>query len=139
MFSSSGKGWLLENPNEKWRDLKSLHSEPLRLFCRNYCHNCCRNLRFAMKDYLVYRTIKSEKYRFFSCCIPKDLQSYFNNRSKFYLSFKFTNKQACLISQNLNRVTTELFAITRDGMKSLKRRDSKTNLVGASCHERIFL
>ena len=92
-----------------------------------------------MKDYLVYRTIKSEKYRFFSCCIPKDLQSYFNNRSKFYLSINSaTNKQARLICQNLNRVTTELFAQTRAGMKSLKSRDSKTNLEGASCHERDF-
>ena len=92
-----------------------------------------------MTDYLVIRTVKSEKYRFFSCCIPKDLRNHFKNRSKFYLSINSdTNKQARLISQNLNRVTTELFALTLDGMKSLKRRDSKTNLVGASCHERIF-
>ena len=88
-----------------------------------------------MKDYLVYRTIKSEKYRFFSCCIPKDLQSYFNNRSKFYLSINSaTNRQARLICQNLNRITNELFAEIRAGMKTLKSRDSKENLVGASCH-----
>ena len=91
-----------------------------------------------MTDYLLIRKVKSEKYRFFSCCITKDLRNHFKNISKFYLSINFTNKQACLICQNLNRVTTELFALTRDGMKSLKRRDSKTNLVGASCHERIF-
>ena len=88
-----------------------------------------------MKDYLVVRTVKSDKYRFFSCCIPGDLQSYFNNKSKFYLSINSsTNRQARLICQNLNRVTTELFAQTWAGMKSLKSRDSKTSLVGASCH-----
>jgi len=93
-----------------------------------------------MKDYLVVRTIKSDKYRFFSCCIPKDLQSYFKYKSKFNLSINSaTNRQAQLICQNLNRVTTELFAQTRGGMKSLKRRDSKTNLVDASCHEKIFI
>ena len=92
-----------------------------------------------MTDYLFIRKGKSEKFRFFSCCIPKDLRNHFKNRSKFYLSINSdTNKQARLICQNLNRVTTELFALTLDGMKSLKRRDSKTNLVGASCHERIF-
>ena len=92
-----------------------------------------------MKDYLVVRTIKSDKYRFFSCCIPRDLQNYFNNRSKFYLSINSaTNRQARLICQNLNRVATELFAQIRAGMKSLKSRDSKTNLEGASCHERDF-
>ena len=90
-----------------------------------------------MKDYLVVRTIKSDKYRFYSCCIPSDLQSYFNNRRKFYLSINSaTNKQARLICQNLNRVATELFAQTRAGMKFLKSRDSKTNLEGASCHGR---
>ena len=88
-----------------------------------------------MKDYFVVRTVKSDKYRFFSCCIPKDLQSYFKYRSKFYLSINSaTNKQARLICQNLNKVTTELFAEIRMGMKTLKSRDSKTNLVGASCH-----
>ena len=91
-----------------------------------------------MTDYLFIRKVKSDKYRFFSCCIPKDLRNHFKNRSKFYLSINYTNKQARLICQNLNRVSTELFALTRDGMKSLKRRYSKTNLVGASCHERIF-
>ena len=88
-----------------------------------------------MKDYLVVRRIKSDKYRFFSCCIPKDLQSYFKYRSKFYLSINSAmNKQVRLICQNLNRITTELFADIRKGMKSLKSRDSKTNLVVASCH-----
>ena len=73
-----------------------------------------------MKDYLVFRTIKSEKYRFFSCCIPKDLQSLFNNRSKFYLSINsVTNRQARLLCQSLNRITSELFAEIRAGMKSL--------------------
>ena len=93
-----------------------------------------------MTNYFFIRKVKSEKYRFFSCCIPKDLRNHFKNRSKFYLSINIdTNKQARLISQNINRVTTELFPQTRDGMKSLKRRDSKTNLLGASCHERIFI
>ena len=79
-----------------------------------------------MKDYLVYRTIKSEKYRFFSCCIPKDLQSYFNNRSKFYLSINsVTNRQARLLCQSLNRITIELFAEIRAGMKSLTIEDIK--------------
>ena len=79
-----------------------------------------------MKDYLVYRTIKSEKYRFFSCCIPKDLQSYFNNKSKFYLSINFvTNRQARLLCQSLNRITIELFAEIRAGMKSLTIEDIK--------------
>ena len=87
-----------------------------------------------MKDYLVVRTVKSDKYRFFSCCIPKDLQSFFNNRSKFYLSINSaTNRQARLICQNLNRIKTKLFAQTQAGMKTLKSRDSKTDLVGASC------
>ena len=73
-----------------------------------------------MTDYLVIRTVKSEKYRFFSCCIPKDLRNHFKNRSKFYLSINSaTNKQARLICQNLNRITTELFADIRMGMKSL--------------------
>ena len=85
-----------------------------------------------MKDYLVVRTIKSDKYRFYSCCIPRDLKSYFNNRSKFYLSINSaTNKQARLICQNLNRIKMELFAQTQAGIKTLKSRDSKTNLVGA--------
>ena len=99
-----------------------------------------------MKDYLVVRTIKSDKYRFFSCCIPRDLQSYFNNRRKFYLSINSaTNKQARLIYQNLNRIKMELFAQTQAGMKTLKSRDSKTDLVGASClkgyyeHDQILL
>ena len=92
-----------------------------------------------MTDYFFIGKVKSEKYGFFSCCIPKVLRNHFKNRSKFYLSINSTNKQARLICQNLNRVTTELFALTRDGMKSLKRRDSKTNLVGASCHERNFM
>ena len=79
-----------------------------------------------MKDYLVVRTIKSDKYRFFSCCIPRDLQSYFNNRSKFYLSINSaTNKQARLICQNLNRITTELFAEIRTGMRSLTLEEIK--------------
>ena len=79
-----------------------------------------------MTDYLVIRTVKSEKYRFFSCCIPKDLQSYFNNRSKFYLSINSaTNKQARLICQNLNRIITELFAEIRMGMKSLTIKEIK--------------
>ena len=91
-----------------------------------------------MTDYLFIRKVKSDKYRFFSCCIPKDLRNYFKNRSKFYPSINYTNKQARLICQNLNRVTTELFAQTRAGMKTLKSRDSKTNLEGASCHERDF-
>jgi len=79
-----------------------------------------------MKDYLVVRTIKSDKYRFFSCCIPKDLQSYFKYKSKFYLSINSaTNKQARLICQNLFRIKTELFAQTQAGMKTLKSRDSK--------------
>ena len=73
-----------------------------------------------MKVYLVVRTIKSDKYRFYSCRILRDIQSYFNNRSKFYLSINSaTNKQAWLICQNLNRITTELFAEIRMGMKSL--------------------
>ena len=88
-----------------------------------------------MKDYLVVRTVKSDKYRFFSCCIPKDLQSYFKYRSKFNLSINSAkNRQLRLIFQNLFRIKTELFAQTRAGMKSLKSRDSKTSLVGASCH-----
>ena len=92
-----------------------------------------------MTDYLVIRTVQSDKYRFFSCCIPKDLQSYFKYKSKFYLSINSaTNKQLRLICQNLNRVTTELFAQTRPGMKSLMSRDSKTYLEGAACHERDF-
>ena len=92
-----------------------------------------------MKDYFVVRTVQSDKYRCFSCCIPRDLQSYFKYRSKFNHSISSaTNKQLRLICQNLNRVTTELFAQTRAGMKTLKSRDSKTNLVGASCHERDF-
>ena len=79
-----------------------------------------------MKDYLVYRTIKSEKYRFFSCSIPKDLQSYFNNRSKFYLSINsVTNRQARLLCQSLNRITIELFAEIRASMKSLTINDIK--------------
>ena len=79
-----------------------------------------------MKDYLVVRTIKSDKYRFFSCCIPKDLQSYFKYKSKFYLSINSaTNKQARLICQNLNRITTELFADIRMGMKSLTLEEIK--------------
>ena len=90
-----------------------------------------------MKDYFAVRTIKSGQYRFFSCRIPKDLQSYFKYKSKFYLSINSArNKQARLICQNLNRITTELFAQTRAGMKSVKSRDSKTNLEGASCHGR---
>ena len=73
-----------------------------------------------MKDYLVVRTIKSDKYRFFSCCIPRDLQSYFKYRRKFYLSINSaTNMQARLISQNLNRITIELFTEIRMGMRSL--------------------
>ena len=32
----------------------------------------------------------------------------------------------------------ELFAQTQAGMKTVKSRDSKTNLVGESCHERDF-
>ena len=87
-----------------------------------------------MKDYLVVRTVQSDKYRFFSCCIPRDLQSYFNNRRKFYLSINsVTNKQARLICQNLNRIKTKLLARTQAGMKTQKIRDSKTDLVGASC------
>ena len=96
-----------------------------------------------MKDYLVVRTVKSDKYRFYSCCIPSDLQSYFNNRRKFYLSINSaTNRQARLICQNLNRITIELFTEIRMGMRSLtlkrnqrdfKSRDTKTDLVGASC------
>ena len=87
-----------------------------------------------MKDYLVIRTVKSDKYRFFSGCIPKDLQSYFKYKSKFYLLINSaTNKQARLIYQNLNRIKTELFAQTQAGMKTLKSRDSKTYLEGASC------
>ena len=87
-----------------------------------------------MKDYFAVRTVKSGQYRFFSCCISKDLQSYFKYKSKFYLSINSAmNKQARLICQNLNRVTTELFAQTQAGMKTLKSRDSKTDLVGASC------
>ncbi len=92
-----------------------------------------------MKDYFVVRTVKSDQYRCFSCCIPKDLQSYFKYRSKFNLSINSaTNKQLRLIFQNLFSITAELFAQTRAGMKSLKSRDSKTNLDGASCHERDF-
>ena len=92
-----------------------------------------------MKDYLLIRTVQSDKYRCFSCCIPKDLQSYFQYKSKFYLSINSAkNKQLRLIFQNLFRIKTELFAQTRAGMKSLKSRDSKTNLEGASCHERDF-
>ena len=87
-----------------------------------------------MTDYLIIRTVKSEKYRFFSCCIPKDLRNHFKNRSKFYLSINSaTNKQARLICQNLSRIKTKLFAQTQSGMKTLKSRDSKTDLVGASC------
>ena len=79
-----------------------------------------------MTDYLVIRTVKSEKYRFFSCCIPKDLQSYFNNKSKFYLSINsITNRQARLLCQSLNRITIELFAEIRAGMKSLTIEDIK--------------
>ena len=85
-------------------------------------------------------TVQSDKYRCFSCCIPKDLQSYFKYRSKFYLSINSaTNKQARLICQNLNRIKTKLFAQTQAGMRTLKSRDSKANLEGASCHERIFM
>ena len=74
-----------------------------------------------MKDYLVVRTIKSDKYRFYSCCIPMDLQSYFNSRSKFYLSINSAkNRQERLNCQNLNRIKMELFAQTRAGMKSLE-------------------
>ena len=92
-----------------------------------------------MKDYLVVRTIKSDKYRFFSCCIPKDFQSYFKYRSKFNLSINsVANKRARLICQNLNRIKTKLFAQTQAGMKTLKSRDSKTDLEGAACHERDF-
>ena len=84
-------------------------------------------------------TVQSDKYRCFSCCIPKDLQSYFKYRSKFNLSFNSAkNKQLRLICQNLNRVTTELFTQTQAGMKTLKSRDSKTYLEGAACHERDF-
>ena len=73
-----------------------------------------------MTDYLVIRTVKSEKYRFFSCCIPKDLRNHFKNRSKFYLSINSaTNRQARLICHNLYRITIELFAEIRMGMKSL--------------------
>ena len=73
-----------------------------------------------MKDYLVIRSVKNETYRFFSCCIPKDLQSLFNNRSKFYLSINsVTNRQARLLCQSLYRITIELFAEIRAGMKSL--------------------
>jgi len=43
-----------------------------------------------------------------------------------------------LIFQNLFRIKTELFAQTQAGMKSLKSKDSKTNLEGASFHERDF-
>ena len=79
-----------------------------------------------MKDYLVVRTIKSDKYRFYSCCIPSDLQSYFNNRSKFYLSINsVTNRQARSLCQSLNRITIELFAEIRAGMKSLTIEDIK--------------
>ena len=92
-----------------------------------------------MKDYLVVRTIKSDKYRFFSCCIPSDLQSYFKYRSKFNLSINSArNRQERLIFQNLFRIKTEFFAQTRDAMKSLKSRDSKTDLVGASCLKRYY-
>ena len=79
-----------------------------------------------MKDYLVVRTIKSDKYRFYSCCIPSDLQSYFNNRRKFYLSINSaTNRQARLICQNLNRITIELFTEIRMGMRSLTLEEIK--------------
>ena len=79
-----------------------------------------------MKDYLVVRTVKSDKYRFFSCCIPKDLQSYFKYKSKIYLSINSaTNKQARLICQNLNRITIELFAEIRMGMRSLTLEEIK--------------
>ena len=93
-----------------------------------------------MKDYFAVRTVKSGQYRFFSCCIPKDLQVYFKYKSKFYLSINSaTNKQARLIFQNFFRIKKELFAQTQAGMKSLKSRDSNTNLEGAACHERDFL
>ena len=79
-----------------------------------------------LETYLVVRTIQSDQYRFFSCCIPKDLQSYFKYKSKFYLSINSaTNKQARLICQNLNRITTELFADIRMGMKSLTLEEIK--------------
>ena len=92
-----------------------------------------------MTDYLVIRTVQSGQYRCFSCCIPRDLQSYFKYRSKFYLSINSAkNKQLRLIFQNLFRIKTELFAQTQAGMKTLKSRDSKTDLVGAACHERDF-
>ena len=109
-------------------------------FCRTFCRIHCRNQRLVMKDYFVVRTVKSDQYRFFSCCIPKDLQSYFKYRSKFNLSINSAkNRQARLICQNLNRVTTELFSQNRTARKTLKSGDSKTNLEGASCHERNFM
>ena len=79
-----------------------------------------------MKDYFVVRTVKSDKYRFFSCCIPSDLQSYFQYKSKFYFSINSAkNRQVRLICQNLNRITTELFAEIRMGMKSLTLEEIK--------------
>ena len=73
-----------------------------------------------MKDYLVVRTVQTYKKRCFSCCIPKDLQSYFKYRSKFNLSINSAkNRHARLICQNLHRITNELFADIRMGMKSL--------------------
>jgi len=90
-----------------------------------------------MKDYFVVRTVQSDQYRCFSCCIPRDLQSYFKYRSKFNLSINSArNRQERLIFQNLFRIKTEFFAQTQAAMKSLKSRDTKTDLVGASCHER---
>ena len=79
-----------------------------------------------MKDHLLIRTVQSDKYRFFSCCIPKDLQSYFKYKSKFYyLINSATNKQARLICQNLNRITIELFTEIRMGMRSLTLEEIK--------------
>ena len=73
-----------------------------------------------MKDYFVVRTVQSDQYRCFSCCIPRDLQSYFKYRSKFNLSINSAkNRQARLICSNLNRIKTKLFADIRMGMKSL--------------------
>ena len=79
-----------------------------------------------MKDYLIIRTVRSEKYRFFCCCIPKDLKIHFSNRSKFYLSINSaTTRQAEIVCQSLHRITIELFAEIRMGTKSLTIEDIK--------------
>ena len=76
--------------------------------------------------HLVSKKSKSSIHFHFRSIIPKDLISYFNEKTVFQISLiGVRNGESLLLSLRLNRIVIQLYSDIRSGMKNLTLEDIK--------------